>query len=160
MITEPDSHSRFAHMGPPPKTTVVYTGLASLNGQQATATPAAPEGVAVRFRLPARFPLLPARILTALGEPRPKDPSAALARLVEDRARSLPIPDGCLVMPADHAALECCIPPLVSLVVITKSSGLVWLRSKLPRFDRLTRIPAIALWLPPKAARAIEELTS
>jgi hypothetical protein len=158
---EPRAPAALAHnMSAPAKTTIAYQGLAGLSRRKAERTRAAERQavwVTLRVSLPEGLPAEAAGILRALGVAPGMDPAATLAALLEARARSLPLPDGCLVLPAAQAVREARADALVAIAVIAKSSEFVWLRDKSPRLARLARVRAVALYVPAAVAAALEE---
>ena len=157
------------NMSSPPKSVVKYTGLSCGTSTTETGgmgvagdnrTGSGVFGVYVGFRLARDLRRrAPGTILKHLGiDPGPA-PEKKLARLIDQRARELALPDACVVVPEkqDH---PCPWPDsLAALAVITKSSGTVWLRSKTPRLTAIQTRSAVSLLIPPACAHRIEELS-
>jgi len=155
-----DPPPRLLHnMSVPPKTVVRYEGLTGLFREAGFGgsgvgsikfRSAGVYGSPLRFRLPATFPVdSAARIWTALGHAPDADPEAALAALIESRARTLSLPNGCVVVPrsADDPAQHGDV--LSALAVLTKCSGRVWLRAKTPNLTALRGRRDVTLLVPP-----------
>ena len=158
------------NMSVPPKTVVSYSGLACLFDAAAAggtgvrgAGSGSPGifGSHLRFGLSKTVPAQdPALLLQALGiEPR-TEPMCEIERLIETRARELPLPDACLVVRAD-ATHPCRFPDLLSgLAVLAKCSEHVWLRGKKPNLSRLATCREVSLLLPPRFAGRLQEFLS
>ena len=150
------------NMSAPPKSVVNYTGLRRVRVKNRTKSESGEEfGVALAFRLPPYVrSTFAARLIEVIGEGRGKgSPESRLLRLIEDRARDLPIPDGAVVIPvqSDHQTLW--PDALAAIAVITKSSENVWLRGKTPRLSVLRNRREISLLIPPAFATKLEEMT-
>lgn len=158
------------NMSVPSKTVVSYSGLAGLfdaAGAGASGVRSAGSGNPgifgshIRFALPESVATHdPALLLQTLGiEPR-AEPMRELERLIETRARELPLPDACLVVRADPAH-PCRFPDLLSgLAVLAKCSEHVWLRGKKPNLSRLATCREVSLLLPPRFSRRLQEFLS
>ena len=86
-------------------------------------------------------------------------PMETLLNLIENRAKELPLPDACVVVPANPVHICPWPDPLAALAVITKSSDNVWLRHKSPRVSILRRKRSISLLVPPTFAERLGELS-
>jgi hypothetical protein len=160
-----DPHRRLLfNMSTPPKTTIAYGGLSDLAQWPADA----PDRSSQEARLPAPWlalqfcvskgsPTDAPGILAALGADASPDPEATLESLIEERARQLPLPDGCLVLPAKSASRRARPDLLTAIAVIVKCSEFVWLRQKSPSLERLERVSEVALLVPAVAAQSMEE---
>ena len=157
-----ESVSLLHNMSAAPKSVVNYSGLRRVRVRNRTkAEPGEEFGIALAFRLPAYVrSMLAARLIEVIGEGRGEgSPESRLLRLIEDRARDLPIPDGAVVIPVrpDHRILW--PDALAAIAVITKSSENVWLRGKTPRLSVLRNRREISLLIPPVFAKNFEEMT-
>jgi len=94
-------------------------------------------GTPVRFRLDEEWRRLkPRDMLSRLGFKRQwlpgADPEGQLLELINKRADELPLPDGCIVIRAQRFHPIIWSDPLTSLAILSKSSDILWLRSKTP----------------------------
>ncbi len=156
------------NMSVPSKTVVSYSGLAGLStGTKASGCSANSEkpgifGTHLRFVLAKTVPThAPALLLRTLGIDPTADPTWELERLIEARARELPLPDACLVVRADPTH-PCRFPDVLSaLAVLAKCSDHVWLREKSPNLSRLATRREVSLLLPPAfSARILRSSSS
>ncbi len=150
----------FHNMSAPSKTTIRYSGLAELVGgrdsfdvsKSQTACNRKNTGPSrpILFRLPQGVRSTnPAEILTAIStDTVAKNPEQEVMRLIDERAAQLPLPDGVAVVPADRGHEQIWDDVLAALVVLTKSSGAVWLRSKAPRLSVLSDRFQVSLLVP------------
>lgn len=161
-----DERAALLHnMSGPPHTVLKYAGLGAL---AAAAGPGASEakapaltafGTPVRVVLPAEVAgATPAEVLRRLGRAADAAPERALAALVDARAAQLPLPDGCVVIPArpEHPVFW---PDdvLAALAVLAKSSGSVWLRARSPALSAALQRREATLLVPPRFAGALAE---
>ncbi len=158
------------NMSVPPKTVVRYAGLTGLFQEagfggsgvgQVKFRSTGVYGSSRRFHLPAAFPVeSAAEILAALGHPSGPDPETVLVALIESRARTLSLPDGCVVVSRpDRGPVEPC-DRLSALAVLTKCSSRVWLRAKTPNLTSLRGRRDVTLLIPPTFPGATQpELT-
>lgn len=80
---------------------------------------------------------------------QPSSPEKVLITLINRQARGLPLPDGCLVIPAqDHHRLWS-TDPLTVLAIFSKSTRSVWLRAKHPTIAAGLQLREVSLLLPP-----------
>jgi hypothetical protein len=152
--------------GVPPRTLVKYSGLDDLSGafpehmRRADQRPAA-FGTAVRFTLAdVPSPASPPRLLRQLGiEPGP-EPERQLFLLIDERADGLPLPDGCVVVPAalDHWIIWSDV--LTALAVLAKCSTNVWLRAKSPSLHAALDRRDVSLLVPPLFAARLPQAKS
>ena len=79
----------------------------------------------------------------------PSSPEKILIIMINRQARGLPLPDGCLVIPAqDHHPLWS-TDPLTVLAIFSKSTRSVWLRAKYPTIVAGLQLREVSLLLPP-----------
>lgn len=153
-------HDRLLHnMSAPPKTIVKYSGLADMvefGGRRATLDITLRSraiglfGAKVRFALPPELKgRSPAFLLRHLGVSALKDSARQLVELINRRARELPLPDGCAVIPtlAEHPLLW--TDTLTVLAVLTKCSDCIWLRDKSPAMSAALQHNQVTLLVPP-----------
>jgi hypothetical protein len=152
------------NMSVPSKTVVSYSGLAGLStgagagGRSADGGKLGIFGSHLRFVLAETVPTHdPALLVRTLGIDPAADATRELERLIEARARELPLPDACLVVRADPTH-PCRFPDVLSaLAVLTKCSEHVWLRGKSPNLSRLAARREASLLLPPAFSARIQE---
>jgi hypothetical protein len=157
------------NMSSPPKSVVKYSGLSEGAANAGTDGIGVGDGLTmhngvfgafVAFRLaPDLRRRAPRAFLKHLGIAPGTAPEKTLAKLINQRARELALPDACVVVPSkqDHPSLW--PDPLAALAVITKSSDSVWLRSKTPRLTAIKKRSVVSLLIPPGYAAKIEELS-
>ena len=171
-------HAPLLHnMSAPPKTVVTYTGLSGLakqsgpggSGTSAVAVRGADVfGVPLCFALPAAFTAdTPEAVLAevyAQAQSREAGDAhdraalpidATLERLIDARAAELPLPDGCLVVPADDVHAMPWPDLLAALAVLAKCSDTVWLRAKTPSLTAALARRRASLLVPPRFAQAL-----
>lgn len=176
--TDPTDPAPLLHnMSAPPKTVVTYTGLSGLakqsgpggSGTSAVAVRGADVfGLPLCFALPAAFTAdTPEAVLAevyAQAQSReagdmhdravlPID--TTLERLIDARAAELPLPDGCLVVPADDTHAMPWPDLLAALAVLAKCSDTVWLRAKTPSLTAALARRRASLLVPPRFAQAL-----
>lgn len=154
------SYNHLLHnMSVPPKTVVRYEGLSDLlrnqgfggsgGGSIKYRNPAI-HGTRLRVELPEAFPVGSAEeILAALGCEPVEDPESVLAGMIEARAATARLPDGCLVSTRSEGGRMLTGTPLGALAILTKCSERVWLRSKTPNLAALQNRRAVTLLVPP-----------
>jgi hypothetical protein len=119
-------------------------------------------GTPVRFELSAAFRRLsePA-ILRQLdpGAKRRSPPArgARLVELIEQRAASLPLPGGCVVIRAEPAHPMLWHDALTALAVLAKCTDTVWLRDKSPSLASAIERGSVSLLVPPAFAAALPD---
>ena len=80
---------------------------------------------------------------------QPSSPEKILIIMINRQARGLPLPEGCLVIPAqDHHPLWSS-DPLTVLAIFSKSTRSVWLRAKYPTIAAGLQLREMSLLLPP-----------
>ena len=144
------------NMSVPPSSVVKYAGLndlsSSLDRSRSRINPRASDvfGTAVRFVVPDDVPREGARaLLEYLGvSPGPR-PEAQLCRLIDARARELPLPDGCVVVTDGNRHRVIWNDLLSVLAVLAKCSSTVWLRAKTPSISSALARREATLLVPP-----------
>jgi hypothetical protein len=150
------------NMSSPPKSVIKYAGLSNIGRAEEAkerGNKAGAFGTFISFRLPQSLcRMSPKSILKQLEVDVVGDPKEFLLSLIETRARELPLPEACLVVPT-NSAHPSPLPDLLSaLAVITKSSQSIWLRDKSPRLSALKRMGQISLLVPPGFTENIKVL--
>ncbi|MSP46894.1 MAG: hypothetical protein EXQ83_13855 [Xanthobacteraceae bacterium] len=146
-----ESTALLHNMSAPPKSVVKYAGLADFAGGAGSN----PDrngvfGRPVRFVLPAGTSRVGAPgILRLLGIKPGRYPGQQLCALIDERARELPLPDGCAVVPfaSGHRIIWADI--LSTLAVLTKCSDAIWLRTKSPAIQAGLHRRGVSLLVPP-----------
>ena len=168
-MTLPARRPLLHNMSAPPKTVVKYSGLAGL------ATQLGPGGSGVCsvgfkctgvFGTPVRFVLPPELVGKSLSdllrhlqiEPQP-DPEQQLAALINTRANELPLPDGCVVIPAVESHRLIWADALSALAILAKCSDSIWLRAKSPALHAALMRQKATLLVPPRFADLLPEMT-
>lgn len=150
------------NMSAPPKSVVKYSGLSNLATSISQGT-AGVFGTPVRFALTADLLGKTASyVLRYLGvEPvSAKAAAQQLEELINARAAELPLPDGCVVIPA---ALEHPViwpDALSTLAILAKCSDSIWLRSKQPALNAALKRRQVTLLVPPLFAHRLPEVSS
>lgn len=152
--------SQYLHnMSAPPKTVVTYSGIRSLAntsgsndkciaGRRFNGTDTF--GTAIGFCLPAGMPRTGSSgILNYLGVRSASHPEKQLCALIDQRARDLPLPDGCLVLSAHSAQFVIWSDALSVLAILAKCSASVWLRAKSPSVHAALARREVSLLVPP-----------
>ncbi len=157
------------NMSAPPKTTISWHGLVasvspppSRDGKaKSTGNHPGMFGIPVGFTLAAAIARKPpAAMLRHLGHRPGRDAAEELRALIDMRAASLPLPDGCAVIRYQRGHPTAWEDTLAILAVLTKSSGAVWLRAKSPSLAAITTCPAVSLLIPPTFATQIPGATT
>lgn len=168
-MSDIENRNLLHNMSAPPKTVVTYAGLAGLAAQTGADDSVADNldfkdpqifGTPVRFELPVGLAerSSPSDVLRNLGEEVEIDPLRRLIELIEVRAYELPIPDGCVVIPAasEHRVLW---PDVLStLAILSKSSDSIWLRSKTPTLNAALLRRRVTLLIPPSFTNRLPEI--
>ncbi len=148
------------NMSTPSRTTIRYSGLTELVGRRAHGAVSKSESARNRKNIGSSRPILfrlprgvkstdPKKLLTAIApDTVTKNPEQEIIRLIEERARQLPLPDGVAVVSASPGHEQIWDDALAALAVLTKSSGAVWLRSKAPRLSVLSGRFQVSLLVP------------
>ena len=147
------------NMSAPPKSVMTYEGLSGLVQQvgpggagvaSLTVAPVRIGGQPVRFELPEGFPRQsPRAILARLGRASGRGAEATLLALIEARARELPLPDACVVLPPRPIDPVLWTDLLTTLAVLSKCSSAVWLRDKQPSIATGIARQRVSLLVPP-----------
>ena len=151
----------FQNMSAPPKTTIRYSGLVNLAREEDHVAVSNSKternqnytglGRPVLFRLPRAMRTSDPKKLLATIAPDTvtKNPEQEILRLIDERAKQLPLPDGVAVVSSALYHEQIWDDALAALTVLTKSSGAVWLRSKTPRLSALSGRFQVSLLVPP-----------
>jgi hypothetical protein len=164
-VTSQDPGVPLAHnMSAPPKTTISWYGLWAPSGGNSNAVAGSHAGM---FGVPLGFTLAdaiacesPAEMLRHLGRRPGADAAEELNALIDSRAASLPLPDGCAVIRYQPEHLAAWEDTLAILAVLTKSSGAVWLRAKSPSLAAITTCRSVSLLVPRTFATRIPGATT
>ena len=164
-----DSPALLHNMSSPPTSRVSYSGLnggmngagSSEKGESGPRQGSYEFGTGVVFRLPGPVRGFTAKYLLPLCVPEENRnaPEKTILRLIEARARELPLPGGAVVIPVKEHHLEINSDLLSVLAVLTKCSASVWLRAKSPRLSAIKSRRAVSLLIPPSFSENIEELS-
>jgi hypothetical protein len=155
----PERAKLLHNMSAPPKSVVKYSGLADLTTTSGPGgsgvcgvrlSNAGVFGIAVRIALPVGFSgTTSTQILRQFGHEPLADPDRQLVDLINARADTLPLPDGCLVIKSSESHHLIWNDVLSALAVITKSSDCIWLRAKTPSLSALIGRRQLSLLVPP-----------
>ncbi len=150
----------FHNMSSPPSTTIRYSGLTNLVGKRARVAVSKSETACNRNYIGLSRPVLfllprgvrstnPRKLLTAIApDTVTKNPEQEIKRLIDERAKQLPLPDGVAVVSTYPSHEQVWDDELAALAALTKSSGAVWLRSKAPRLSALSGRFKVSLLVP------------
>jgi len=157
-----DTSSLLHNMSAPPKTVVKYSGLAGLSKQTGPGGSGVTSlkymnpqvvGQVVRFLIPEKyFQQEPEKILELLRITYDsKSISAAehLTALINQRAKELPLPEGCAVIKTHVSQPEIWTDALSVLAILTKCTDTIWLRSKSPSLVSAKTKRTVSLLVPP-----------
>ena len=75
-----------------------------------------------------------------------------LAALINTRAKELPLPDGCIVIPALACHPILWADTLSALSILAKCSDSIWLRDKTPALNAAIQHKQVTLLVPPMFA--------
>ena len=89
------------------------------------------------------------RNLNAAGAKRTQVATRQLNTLINRRAQSLPLPEGCAVIASQPVHQVLFTDLLSTLAVFSKCTDSVWLRSKMPSLVAARRHEAVSLLIPP-----------
>lgn len=172
-VMEDALHNLLHNMSTPPKSVVKFEGLSNLvthiipggsgvtagryHGQRFFGTP-------VRFELPAEWHRLSEAAILRQLDPTarrcsPSVRETRLAALIEQRAATLPLPGGCVVIPAQPAHAMLWDDALTALAVLAKCTDTVWLRDKTPSLASARERGSVSLLVPPTFAGALPNRT-
>lgn len=160
------------NMSAPPKSVVTYTGLSGVRtphgpgGLGVTVRPSAGQhqfGWAIRFTWPvALHKATPLAVLRYLGVAHDATvhgtPDQHLRTLVNQRADTLPLPEGCAVIRTDPDHPVVWPDLLAALAVLSKSTDTVWLRGKTPALAGAVQRTDVSVLIPSGLAIHIKEL--
>ena len=161
-----ESTNLLHNMSVPPKSVVKYEGLSGL------ATLGSPGGSGVTgvsyrnrkqlFGMPVRFELsqawrglsaqellLQLQLATKPGKAADVDAEKRLITLINERANTLPLPEGCAVITSDVSHAVLWSDPLCALAILSKCSDSIWLRSKTPSLMAAYQCGTVSLLVPP-----------
>ncbi len=162
-IPLPEFDGLLHNMSAPPKSVVRFeglgglarkgsprsTGIASLGyeGEQLFGAP-------VRFSLPDAWRGLALRDLVRAIDPACRSRTrqqleTRLLRWIDERTAALPLPDGCLVVPAEDGHPAPWADGLAALAVLSRCADTVWLRDKEPSWTAGIARAAVSLLVPP-----------
>ena len=155
------------NMSAPPKSVIRFEGLENLAEHRVSGGSGVTGigyrgyktfGLAVRFALPADWKELPLRELVLRVDPEcrsrtRKHQEARILARIEEEARHLPLPDGCLVVPAKDSHLPAKAEACTVLAVLAKCTETVWLRDKAPSLTTALSRGAVSLLVPPEFAK-------
>ena len=85
----------------------------------------------------------------ASGEAPTTDPAQRLAALIDQRARSLPLPPGCAVVASHPSHAAPWGDPLTALAILSKCTDTVWQRDKQPSLVGTFERGVVSLLVPP-----------
>ena len=169
--TEIDAGPRhLAHnMSSPPKSVVNFEGLNSMAGHRH------PLGLdyidRVLFGTPIHFALLdewrrlrtPGFLRLIDKGSKRRSPAAGEARLhqlIEQRAKTLPLPEGCVTIPGSISHPVLWSDALSVLTILTKCTTTVWLRHKTPSLLAALEQRSISLLVPPAFAHRLPAISA
>jgi hypothetical protein len=149
-------------MSAPPKTVVKYSGLEGLIKQTGPGGSGVtglkymnPKvfGQVVRFLIPEEyFQQEPEKILELLRityDSKSISASEQLTALINQRAKELPLPEGCAVIKTHVSQPEIWTDALSVLAILTKCTDTIWLRSKSPSLVSGRTKRTVSLLVPP-----------
>ena len=150
------------NMSSPPKTVVKYAGLEGLTKQSGPGGSGVtgikymnPKvfGQAVRFLLPQEFfkqePENILKLLRISHNSKFNNATEQLVALINQRAKELPLPEGCAVIKTDATQAEIWTDALSVLAILTKCTDTIWLRSKTPSLAGARTKSTVSLLVPP-----------
>ena len=160
-----DSGSLLHNMSAPPSTMVKYSGLADLASLRSPGGSGVTSlgfkgigifGTPVRFVLPAALAgKSPADILRHLEVNGEGDPEPQLIAMINARADELPLPEGCVVIPALKSHRVIWPDALAALAILAKCSDAIWLRAKTPALNAGLARAQVTLLVPPVFAERL-----
>lgn len=157
------------NMSSPPKSVVSFDGLSSMASQGNPGGSGAVGvgyqaraffGTAVHFALHDKWQRLRTPGFLRLIENSAKRHStkageARLQQLIEQRAKTLPLPDGCVTIPSHQSHAVLWSDPLSVLTILTKCTTTVWLRDKSPSLLAALDQQSVSLLVPPAFAHRL-----
>jgi len=156
-----DNGNLLHNMSSPPSSVVRYTGLSTLvrsGGPRARKEQAGVFGKSIRFVFaPGPSGVEVRGILEDIGVKPDFDPERQLSALIDDRARQLPLPDGCVVVPVLSTHRVVWSDTLSALAILAKCSAAVWLRAKTPSVRAALKRRDVSLLIPPAFAVGLPE---
>lgn len=160
----PDIADSLVHnMSSPPKSIVSFGGLNSIAGQRGPFSGGV-GGVSYKgrsfFGTPIHFALLdewrrlrtPGFLRLIDKGSKRRSPAAGEARLhqlIEQRAKTLPLPEGCVTIPGSTSHPVLWSDALSVLTILTKCTTTVWLRHKTPSLLAALEQRSVSLLVPP-----------
>ncbi len=157
-----DSSPLLHNMSAPPKTVVKYAGLEGLTKQSGPGGSGVTGikymnprvfGQAVRFLLPQVFfeqePENILKLLRISHNSKFRNATEQLTALINQRAKELPLPEGCAVIKTDATHTEIWTDALSVLAILTKCTDTIWLRSKTPSLAGARAKRTVSLLVPP-----------
>lgn len=157
-----DKSSLLHNMSAPPKTVVKYSGLESVAKQSGPSGSGVtglkymnPKvfGLAVRFLIPEKFfDQDPEKILALLRityDSKYHSATEQLTALINERAKELPLPEGCAVIKTHISQAEIWTDALSVLAILTKCTDTIWIRSKSPSLVTARTKRTVSLLIPP-----------
>ena len=166
----PDIADALAHnMSSPPKSVVSFDGLDSM-ASQGSPGGSGVGGVSYKgrsfFGTPIHFALLdewrrlrtPGFLRLIERGSKRRSPAAGEARLhqlIEQRAKTLPLPEGCVTIPSHTSYPILWSDALSVLTILTKCTTTVWLRGKTPSLLAALEQRSVSLLVPPAFAHRL-----
>jgi len=157
-----DRSTLLHNMSAPPKTVVKYSGLEGFAKQTGPGGSGLtglkymnPKvvGQVVRFLIPDEyFKQEPEKILELLRityDSKSISAAEQLTALINQRAKELPLPEGCAVIKTDVSQPEIWTDALSVLAILTKCTDTIWLRSKSPSLVGARTKRTVSLLVPP-----------
>ncbi len=157
------------NMSSPPKSVVSFEGLNSMAGHRH------PLGIdyidRVLFGTPIHFALLdewrrlrtPGFLRLIDKGSKRRSPAAGEARLhqlIEQRAKTLPLPAGCVTVPGSISHPVLWSDALSVLTILTKCTTTVWLRDKTPSLLAAIEQRSVSLLVPPAFAHRLPAIAA
>ena len=157
-----DTSPLLHNMSAPPKTVVKYSGLEGLSKQTGPGGSGVTSlkymnpkvvGQVVRCLIPDEyFKQEPEKILELLRityDSKSISAAEQLTALINQRAKKLPLPEGCAVIKTDVSQPEIWTDALSVLAILTKCTDTIWLRSKSPSLVSARTKRTVSLLVPP-----------
>ena len=157
-----DTSQLLHNMSAPPKTVVKYSGLEGLSKQTGPGGSGVTSlkymnpkvvGQVVRFLISDEyFKQEPEKILELLRityDSKSISAAEQLTALINQRAKELPLPEGCAVIKTHVSQPEIWTDALSVLAILTKCTDTIWLRSKSPSLVSARTKRTVSLLVPP-----------